>query len=90
MEMLVQIWYACDIGADFNWESKGWVVKFEPKVSDIRVGIIFNVKPNAPYPTRGTTFAGHTGLVTNHGGGKVEVTDQNGIGSSGRISCWLN
>lgn len=33
-------WYACDIGADFNWESKGWVVKFEPKVSDIRVGII--------------------------------------------------
>ena len=81
-------WYACDIGADFNWESKGWAVKFEPKASDIRVGIIFNVKPNAPYPTWGTTFAGHTGLVTNYGGGKVEVTDQNGIGSSGRISCW--
>ena len=79
-------WYACDIGGDFNWTSKGWKVKFHPTIADIRVGVIFNVAPNAPYPTWGTGYAGHTGLVTNYGGGKVELTEQNGGLAPGAIS----
>ena len=79
-------WYACDIGADFNWSAKGWKVVFNPKKSDIRVGAIFNVKPYAPFPPWGTWYAGHTGLISNYGGGVVEITEQNGGLAPGAIS----
>ena len=48
---------ASNIGGDYNWSAKGWSVKFDPSMSDLKAGCIVNYKP-----TSGNIW-GHTAVI---------------------------
>ena len=49
---------ACNIGGDYNWSAKGWQVKFDPAMRDLKAGCIVNYKP-----TSGNIW-GHSSVIT--------------------------
>ena len=62
---------ASNIGGDYNWSAKGWQVKFDPSMDDLKVGCIINYDP-----TPGNMW-GHTAVVTRVGGGSYDIIEQN-------------
>ena len=62
---------ACNIGGDYNWSAKGWSVKFDPAMGDLKVGCIVNYDP-----TSDNEF-GHTAVITRVGGGSYDIIEQN-------------
>lgn len=63
---------ACNIGGDYNWNAKGWSVKFDPSYNDLKVGCIVNDSPDVNY-----NIWGHTAVITRVGGGTYDVIEQN-------------
>lgn len=70
---------AANIGTGFNWKAKGWSVKFNPSVEDLKnsAGAIINYKANQGAPLY-TSWAGHTGVVLNVSGDQIITMEQNG------------
>ena len=62
---------ASNIGGDYNWSAKGWSVKFDPSMSDLKAGCIVNYKP-----TSGNIW-GHTAVITRADGTSYDVIEQN-------------
>ena len=62
---------ASNIGGDYNWSAKGWSVKFDPSMSDLKAGCIVNYKP-----TRGNIW-GHTAVITRADGTSYDILEQN-------------
>ena len=70
---------AANIGTGFNWKAKGWSVKFNPSLEDLKSssGAIINYKANQGAPLY-TSWAGHTGVVLNISGDQIITMEQNG------------
>ena len=64
---------ACNIGGDYNWSAKGWQVKFDPAMRDLKAGCIVNYKP-----TSGNIW-GHSAVITRADGSSYDVIKQNYI-----------
>ena len=62
---------ASNIGGDYNWSAKGWSVKFDPTINDLKAGCIVNYKPS------GSNIYGHTAVITRAGGGSYDIIEQN-------------
>ena len=62
---------ASNIGGDYNWEARGWSVKFDPSMSDLKAGCIVNYKP-----TSGNIW-GHTSVITRADGTSYDILEQN-------------
>ena len=62
---------ASNIGGDYNWSSKGWSVKFDPSMSNLKAGCIVNYKP-----TSGNIW-GHTAVITIADGSSYDILEQN-------------
>ena len=62
---------ASNIGGDYNWSAKGWSVKFDPSMLDLKAGCIVNYKP-----TSGNIW-GHTAVITSSDGTSYDVIEQN-------------
>ena len=62
---------ASNIGGDYNWEARGWLVKFDPSMTDLKAGCIVNYKP-----TSGNIW-GHTAVITRADGTSYDVIEQN-------------
>ena len=62
---------ASNIGGDYNWSAKGWSVKFDPSMSDLKAGCIVNYKP-----TSGNIW-GHTAVITRADGSSYDILEQN-------------
>ena len=62
---------ASNIGGDYNWSAKGWRVKFDPSMDDLKVGCIINYDPTPD------NMWGHTAVVTRVGGGSYDIIEQN-------------
>lgn len=62
---------ASNIGGDYNWSARGWQVKFDPSMDDLKVGCIINYDP-----TPGNMW-GHTAVITRVGGGSYDIIEQN-------------
>ena len=62
---------ASNIGGDYNWSAKGWAVKFDPSMTDLKTGCIVNYKP-----TSGNIW-GHTAVITRADGTSYDVLEQN-------------
>ena len=62
---------ASNIGGDYDWSAKGWSVKFDPSMSDLKAGCIVNYKP-----TSGNIW-GHTAVITRADGTSYDVIEQN-------------
>lgn len=62
---------ASNIGGDYNWSAKGWQVKFDPNMNDLKAGCIVNYDPS------GNNIWGHTAVITSVGGGSYDIIEQN-------------
>ena len=62
---------ASNIGGDYNWSAKGWSVKFDPSMSDLKAGCIVNYTP-----TSGNIW-GHTAVITRADGTSYDILEQN-------------
>ena len=62
---------ASNIGGDYNWSAKGWSVKFDPSMSDLKAGCIVNYKP-----TSGNIW-GHSAVITRADGTSYDILEQN-------------
>ena len=62
---------ASNIGGDYNWSAKGWSVKFDPSMSDLKAGCIVNYKPTT------NNIWGHTAVITRADGSSYDVIEQN-------------
>lgn len=62
---------ASNIGGDYNWTAKGWLVKFDPSMSNLKAGCIVNYKP-----TSGNIW-GHTAVITRADGTSYDILEQN-------------
>ena len=62
---------ASNIGGDYNWSAKGWSVKFDPSMIDLKAGCIVNYKP-----TSGNIW-GHTAVITRADGTSYDILEQN-------------
>ena len=62
---------ASNIGGDYNWSARGWSVKFDPSMSDLKAGCIVNYSP-----TSGNIW-GHTAVITRADGTSYDVIEQN-------------
>ena len=62
---------ASNIGGDYNWSARGWQVKFDPSMDDLKLGCIINYDP-----TPGNMW-GHTAVITRVGGGSYGIIEQN-------------
>ena len=62
---------ASNIGGDYNWNARGWSVKFDPSMSYLKAGCIVNYKP-----TSGNIW-GHTAVITRADGTSYDVLEQN-------------
>ena len=62
---------ASNIGGDYNWSAKGWSVKFDPSMSDLKAGCIVNYSP-----TSGNIW-GHTAIITRADGTSYDILEQN-------------
>lgn len=62
---------AANLGGDYNWNAKGWVVKFDPQFSDLKVGCIVN------YRNIGSDEYGHTAVIIAVGDGSYDIIEQN-------------
>ena len=62
---------ASNIGGDYNWSAKGWAVKFDPSMADLKAGCIVNYKP-----TSGNIW-GHTAVITRADGSSYDILEQN-------------
>lgn len=62
---------ASNIGGDYNWSARGWQVKFDPSMDNLKVGCIINYDP-----TPGNMW-GHTAVITRVGGGSYDIIEQN-------------
>ena len=62
---------ASNIGGDYNWQAKGWAVKFDPNMNDLKAGCIVNYKPTP------NNIWGHTAVITRVGGGTYDIIEQN-------------
>lgn len=74
---------ASNIGGDYNWQAKGWQVKFSPvTMADLKAGAIVNTKPPAgsywrsDYDYAGNPW-GHTVVVTSANGSSYDIIEQN-------------
>lgn len=62
---------ASNIGGDYDWESLGWKVRFNPSFSDLRVGCIVCYIPS------GNNIWGHTSVISAVNGSSYDVIEQN-------------
>ena len=62
---------ASNIGGDYNWGAKGWQVKFDPTINDLKAGCIVNYKPTS------SNMWGHTAVITRAGNGSYDIIEQN-------------
>ena len=62
---------ASNIGGDYNWSARGWAVKFDPSMSDLKTGCIVNYKPTP------NNIWGHTAVITRADGTSYDVIEQN-------------
>lgn len=62
---------ASNIGGDYDWESVGWQVRYDPSFSDLRGGVIVNFKPTS------RNIYGHTAVISRVGDGSFDVIEQN-------------
>lgn len=62
---------ASNIGGDYNWGARGWSVKFDPSMSDLKAGCIVNYKPTP------NNIWGHTAVITRADGTSYDVIEQN-------------
>ena len=62
---------ASNIGGDYNWEVKGWAVKFDPSMTDLKAGCIVNYKPTPD------NIWGHTAVITRADGTSYDILEQN-------------
>ena len=62
---------ASNIGGDYNWSAKGWQVKFDPTMDELKAGCIVNYEPS------GNNIWGHTAVITRVGGGSYDIIEQN-------------
>lgn len=62
---------ASNIGGDYNWDTVGWKVRFDPSFSDLRVGCIVNYKPTS------SNIWGHTAVISAVNGSSYDVIEQN-------------
>ena len=62
---------ASNIGGDYNWSAKGWSVKFDPSMSELKTGCIVNYSP-----TNGNIW-GHTAVITRADGTSYDILEQN-------------
>ena len=62
---------ASNIGGDYNWGGKGWSVKFDPSMIDLKTGCIVNYKP-----TSGNIW-GHTAVITRADSTSYDILEQN-------------
>lgn len=62
---------ASNIGGDYDWDSVGWKVRFDPSFSDLREGCIVNYKPTS------TNIWGHTAVISAVNGSSYDVIEQN-------------
>ena len=62
---------ASNIGGDYDWSAKGWLVKFDPSMSDLKAGCIVNYKP-----TSGNIW-GHSAVITRADGTSYDILEQN-------------
>lgn len=62
---------ASNIGGDYNWSAKGWSVKFDPSITDLKAGCIVNYKP-----TSGNIW-GHTAVITRADRKSYDILEQN-------------
>lgn len=62
---------ASNIGGDYDWESLGWKVRFNPSFSDLRVGCIVCYIPS------GSNIWGHTSVISAVNGSSYDVIEQN-------------
>lgn len=62
---------ASNIGGDYNWDAVGWKVRFDPSLSDLRVGCIVNYKPTS------SNIWGHTAVISAVNGSSYDVIEQN-------------
>ena len=62
---------ASNIGGDYNWSAKGWLVKFDPSMIDLKAGCIVNYKP-----TSGNIW-GHSAVITRADGTSYDILEQN-------------
>ena len=62
---------ASNIGGDYNWSAKGWSVKFDPSIADLKAGCIVNYKPTP------NNIWGHTAVITRADGTSYDILEQN-------------
>ena len=62
---------ASNIGGDYNWGAKGWAVKFDPSMTDLKTGCIVNYKPTPD------NIWGHTAVITRADGTSYDILEQN-------------
>ena len=62
---------ASNIGGDYNWGAKGWAVKFDPSMTDLKAGCIVNYKPTPD------NIWGHTAVITRADGTSYDILEQN-------------
>ena len=62
---------ASNIGGDYNWSARGWSVKFDPSMSDLKAGCIVN------YSQTSGNIWGHTAVITRADGTSYDILEQN-------------
>ena len=62
---------ASNIGGDYNWSAKGWAVKFDPSMTDLKAGCVVNYKPTPD------NIWGHTAVITRADGTSYDILEQN-------------
>ncbi|MFD1902399.1 lysozyme family protein [Enterococcus termitis] len=68
--------FASKIGSDYDWESYGWEVIFNPKYEQLKAGDVINWNQD---PIVAPTIWGHTGVIKSVDGGNNFTTyEQNG------------